>query len=114
MNCRKLRKYEICPNVCSVEFSIHQNSGQHCQANSRVFVEASIADQFLQKLTSIMQSRKLGDPLDKTTFQGPQGDKLQQERVLALIEDGKRNGELVVGGKGTTVNGKVRIPSRSP
>jgi aldehyde dehydrogenase (NAD+) len=54
-----------------------------------------------------MQSRKIGDPLDKETFQGPQGDKLQQERILALIENGKQNAELVLGGKDAKVNGKV-------
>lgn len=58
-----------------------------------------------------MKSRKIGDPLDKGTWQGPQGDKLQQERVLALIENGKQNGELVIGGKAADVNGKVRLIS---
>lgn len=61
-----------------------------------------------------MQSRKIGDPLDKGTFQGPQGDQLQQERVLALIENGKQNGELVLGGKGAKVNGKVRYDMTFP
>ncbi|KAF8847669.1 aldehyde dehydrogenase [Acephala macrosclerotiorum] len=70
----------------ATEFSIHQNSGQHCQANSR--------------------SRKIGDPLEKDTWQGPQGDKLQQKRVLSLIENGKKNGELVLGGKAANVGGK--------
>ena len=92
-----------------VEFSLHQNSGQHCQANSRIFVEESIATDFIEKVSAIMQSHKIGDPLDQATFQGPQGDKQQQERVLALIENGKQNAELVIGGNGAKVNGKVCV-----
>lgn len=54
-----------------------------------------------------MRSRKIGDPLENGTWQGPQGDELQQKRVLSMIENGKKNGELVLGGKATTVGGKV-------
>jgi aldehyde dehydrogenase (NAD+) len=89
------------------EFSIHQNSGQHCQANSRVFVEEGILDQYLEKVVAIMTSRRLGNPLEKDTWQGPQGDETQQKRVLSMIENGKKNGELVLGGKAADVGGKV-------
>ncbi|KAN0108022.1 aldehyde dehydrogenase [Hyaloscypha variabilis] len=90
----------------ATEFSIHQNSGQHCQANSRVFVEEGILDQYLEKVVAIMTRRKLGNPLEKDTWQGPQGDENQQKRVLSLIENGKNNGELVLGGKAADVGGK--------
>jgi aldehyde dehydrogenase (NAD+) len=89
------------------EFSIHQNSGQHCQANSRVFVEEGILNDYLGKVVKIMKSRKIGDPLEKGTWQGPQGDEQQHKRVMSLIENGKKNGELVLGGKAANVGGKV-------
>ena len=54
-----------------------------------------------------MQSRKIGDPLEKGTWQGPQGDKLQHQHVMSLIENGKKNGELVLGGKAANASGKV-------
>lgn len=85
------------------------NSGQHCQANSRVFVEDGILDQYLEKVTKLMQSRRIGDPFESGTWQGPQGDKLQHDRILSLIENGKNNGELCIGGKSAQVNGKVQI-----
>lgn len=58
-----------------------------------------------------MSSSKLGSPEERDTFQGPQGDKLQQQRVLALIEDGKANGRLILGGSEANVNGKVNVLS---
>ena len=64
-------------------------------------------DLFLEKLSSLMQSRKLGDPIQKDTFHGPQGDKAQRDRIVLLLESGKKSGELVIGGTSTTVNGKV-------
>ncbi len=54
-----------------------------------------------------MTSRKLGSPIEKDTWQGPQGDEIQQKRVLSMIENGKKNGELVLGGKAADVGGKV-------
>lgn len=90
-----------------VEFSIHQNSGQHCQANSRVFVHESIAHEFTQKLVDLLQSRKIGDSVDKTVFQGPQGDKLQRDRIVHLLEQGSKDGKVLCGGHAMTVNGKV-------
>lgn len=93
-----------------VEFSIHHNSGQHCQANSRVFVEESIVEPFLEQLVTLMNSRKLGDPSDPSVFQGPQGDRLQRDRIVSLLQKGADDGKVVIGGKSTTVNGKVSRP----
>lgn len=64
-------------------------------------------DAYLEKLTKLMSSRKIGDPSDKSTFQGPQGDKKQQQNVLEFIEEGKQAGELVYSGE--QPQGKVRI-----
>lgn len=94
----------------SVEMSIHHNSGQHCQANSRVFIHESIADEFIQALVKLMTSRTIGDPVDKSVFQGPQGDKLQKDRIVSLLEKGKGDGKVLCGGKAADMNGKVRVP----
>ncbi|KAK7899763.1 hypothetical protein LTR67_003508 [Exophiala xenobiotica] len=92
--------------VRAIEFSIHHNSGQHCQANSRVFVHKSIRDKFVQNLKDLMESRKLGDPSDRETFQGPQVDKAQQERIATFLEAGAKDGKVVTGGKTVSINGK--------
>lgn len=88
--------------------SIHLNSGQHCQANSRVFVHESIAEEFSQALVKLMTSRSIGDPADKSIFQGPQGDRIQKERIVSILEKGKDDGIVLCGGKAADVNGKVR------
>lgn len=67
----------------------------------------------MKKFAALMSSCKLGSPEERDTFQGPQGDKLQQQRVLALIEDGKANGQLILGGGEANVNGKVNVLSNT-
>lgn len=54
----------------STHFSINHNSGQHCQANSRVLVHRKIAETYVKELKQIFSYVKLGDPKDANTFQG--------------------------------------------
>lgn len=70
-------------------------------------MEESIADKFMQELSALMTSRSVGDPADKSIFQGPQGDKEQQNRIMSLLKAGSKDGTVVCGGKGMAVNGKV-------
>lgn len=70
-------------------------------------MEDSIADNFIEELVKLMSSRKVGNPEDKSVFQGPQGDQGQRDRIVSLFEQGGKDGEVLCGGKGTSVNGKV-------
>ncbi|KAH7230170.1 aldehyde dehydrogenase domain-containing protein [Fusarium redolens] len=97
--------------VAATEISIHVNSGQHCQGNSRILIEEFIIDTYLEKLIKLMSSRKIGDPTDKPTFQGPQGDKQQQRNVLELINEGKQAGKLVYTGQVPEGNGAFAPPT---
>ncbi|KAI8410788.1 hypothetical protein FOFC_10647 [Fusarium oxysporum] len=92
--------------VYSVEFSIHHNSGQHCQANSRVFVQRKIAKAFTERLVELLKSRKMGDPEDKSVFQGPQGDRAQRDRILTILEKGLGDGKLICGGKASSIDNR--------
>ena len=49
---------------------VHQ--GQCCCAGSRTFVEETIYDEFVKKMVEKAKNRKLGNPLDTATQQGPQ------------------------------------------
>merc|ERR1719499_1878207 len=76
------------------------NHGQCCIAASRIFVESDIYEKFVKKMTEKAQKAKLGDPLDDTTDQGPQVDQTQFDKILDLIESGKKEGaKLETGGK---------------
>ena len=76
------------------------NHGQCCCAGSRTFVEESIYDEFVKKSVEKASKIKVGDPFDKNTDQGPQVDKDQFDKILDLIDSGKKEGaKLECGGK---------------
>lgn len=84
-------------------FGIFFNHGQCCCAGSRVFIQESIYDKFMEKLIALSKSIAVGDPFKENSFQGPQVSQLQYDRIMAHIEEGKKTGKLALGGsrKGT-------------
>ncbi|KAG1659995.1 Retinal dehydrogenase 1 [Nymphon striatum] len=75
------------------------NQGEVCCASSRTFVDASIYDKFVQKSKERAEKHTVGDPFDESTQMGPLVDKEQFEKVLDLIESGKKEGaKLECGG----------------
>jgi aldehyde dehydrogenase (NAD+) len=86
--------------VEGAHLGIFSNQGQVCCAGSRVFVEDSIYERFLEKSVARAQARVLGDPFDQKTEQGPQVNQAQFEKVLGYIESGKAEGaHLACGGE---------------
>lgn len=76
------------------------NNGQVCCASTRIFVQDSIYDKFLEKSIPLALKRKVGDPFAPDTMQGPQIDEEQFKKILDLIESGKLEGAtLVCGGQ---------------
>ncbi|MFI4988110.1 MAG: aldehyde dehydrogenase [Alphaproteobacteria bacterium] len=81
-------------------FGIFFNQGEVCNAGSRLLVDASIKDAFLEKVVAVGQRMQPGDPLDPKTRMGAIVDKTQLDRVLGYIATGKKEGaELKMGGK---------------
>ncbi|CAG8511684.1 10939_t:CDS:2 [Ambispora gerdemannii] len=81
-------------------YGIYTNHGQCCCAGSRVYVQDSIYDKFVQKYKEFAQSMKIGDPFNHDTFQGPQISKTQFDRIMSYIETGKKEGATCfMGGK---------------
>jgi aldehyde dehydrogenase (NAD+) len=81
-------------------FGLFFNQGQACTAGSRVFVEQTIYDQFVEKSGVRESIRTVGDPFDPRTEQGPQIDQAQFDKVMGYIESGQSEGaKLVCGGK---------------
>nr|XP_033780449.1 retinal dehydrogenase 1 [Geotrypetes seraphini] len=75
------------------------HQGQCCIAGSRLFVEESIYDEFVRRSVEKAKKRVLGNPLTAGICQGPQIDKKQFEKILMLIESGKKEGaKLECGG----------------
>src|SRR6266702_13412 len=81
-------------------FALFFNQGQCCCAGSRLFVEESVYDEFVEKSVARAGRRTVGDPFDVNTEQGPQIDGTQFDKVMSYIDEGKREGaELLIGGK---------------
>jgi acyl-CoA reductase-like NAD-dependent aldehyde dehydrogenase len=75
------------------------NSGQICNALTRILVPADRADDFTDALAAEMASMIVGDPTDSATQMGPLVARRQQERVRGYIDTGQQEGaRLVLGG----------------
>ena len=86
--------------VAGTEFGLFFNQGQCCCAGSRVFVEEKIHAEFVDKLVARARKRKIGDPFEPDTMQGPQVDRDQFDKILGYIDKGHAAGaSCVTGGK---------------
>ena len=80
-------------------FGLFFNQGQCCCAGSRLFVERKVHEAFVEKMLAKARSRKVGDPFDPETEQGPQVSDEQFHKVMGYIESGRRDGaKLLCGG----------------
>ncbi|MED4752814.1 aldehyde dehydrogenase family protein [Brevibacillus choshinensis] len=81
-------------------FGIYFAQGQVCAAGSRLFVQDSVYDQFLDAFSKKAQTIRIGNPLDPMTQMGPQVSMTQLERIEHYVEKGLEEGaNLVLGGK---------------
>jgi aldehyde dehydrogenase (NAD+) len=78
---------------------IYSNSGQACNAGSRLFVQQELFDEVVERLAGYAREAKVGPGLDPETEFGPLVSEEQFERVKGYIDSGVSEGaELVVGG----------------
>ena len=79
---------------------IFYNKGEVCTAGSRLFLEESAHDAFLDRLASHVGKLQQGDPLDPKTRLGPQVSEAQMRTILGYVDKGKAEGaRLVTGGE---------------
>ena len=75
------------------------HGGQGCAITTRLLLPRARYEEGLAIVKAAFEGWRYGDPTDPAHLQGPQISKRQQERVLAYIEKGRREGaRLVVGG----------------
>lgn len=85
--------------IAGAELGLFFNQGQCCCAGSRLFVEKAIHKDFVKELSNRASQRKLGNPFDPTTTQGPQIDGEQFNKIMDYIDRGKKQGaDCVIGG----------------
>src|SRR5215471_10633932 len=68
--------------VAGAFHAIYFHGGQCCTAGSRLFVEKKVHQEFTERLAEKSKERKLGDPLDPKTEQGPQVSQEQMDKIL--------------------------------
>ncbi len=75
------------------------NQGEVCTCPSRMLVQESIYDRFIEKVIARVKAIKVGNPLDDTVTMGAQASKDQYEKILNYLDIGKQEGaEVLVGG----------------
>ncbi len=76
--------------AASAPSAVFGNAGQDCCARSRILVERSVVDRFMQALEKAIKAMRVGDPLDDKTEMGPLISADQRSRVATYIEDGAK------------------------
>lgn len=80
-------------------FAIYHNQGQACIAGSRLILQESIAEEFIERFKAVATTIRQGDPADPATEMGPVASRPHQQRVLDLCKIAGQEGEIVYGGK---------------
>jgi acyl-CoA reductase-like NAD-dependent aldehyde dehydrogenase len=88
-----------------------QNSGQVCIAVKRVYVDDSIYDRVCDELAKLADAAVVGEGLQQGVQFGPLQNKVQYEKVLEFIEDGRKHGNIIAGGVKTEGKGYFIRPT---
>jgi aldehyde dehydrogenase (NAD+) len=94
---------EIENAVKGVISGIFAATGQTCIAGSRLLVQRSIHDRFLERLVAFARTARMGDPMESTTQIGPVTSRPQLEKILKYIDIARGEGaRAVLGGQRAT------------
>ncbi len=78
-------------------------TGQTCIAGSRLLLQESIHDRFVEKLVALAKTARMGDPMSPDTQVGPITTRQQFDKVLSYVEIARKDGaELLLGGAPAT------------
>ncbi|MFV0136992.1 aldehyde dehydrogenase family protein [Streptomyces sp. HMX87] len=74
--------------AAAAPMSFLDNSGQDCCARTRVLVQRTVYDRFLELLAPAVEAVRVGDPADEQTQMGPLISRTQLERVRSYVPEG--------------------------
>jgi acyl-CoA reductase-like NAD-dependent aldehyde dehydrogenase len=86
--------------AASAPMAVFGNAGQDCCARSRILVERSVLDRFMEALEEAVEAIKVGDPLDEATEMGPLISAGQRDSVASFV-----NGDAPVAIRGSAPDG---------
>jgi acyl-CoA reductase-like NAD-dependent aldehyde dehydrogenase len=85
--------------VDAVVFGVYFNQGECCNSGSRIIVQDSIADEFLEKVVNRSKLVKVGDPLDPEVLVGAIASNDQLQTIERYVQEGLESGaKLELGG----------------
>lgn len=82
------------------------NQGEVCSANSRLLVERSIHAEFVKKIQERAKSYQPGNPLDPSSRMGAIVSREQHERIVSMIELGKKDADCIIGGNAVKIDNR--------
>ena len=81
-------------------FGVYTLNGERCTAGSRLLLEQSIYDAFVERLTGRVANIRVGDPFDENTELGPLTHPEHWQRVYGYVTEGQAEGATLAGGSG--------------
>jgi len=87
---------KVAPGIFEGAF---QNSGQVCLAIKRLYVHESVYDEICEELVNIAKNTVVDDGSKQGTKLGPLQNKMQYEKVKGFLDDARKNGNVIAGGK---------------
>jgi 1-pyrroline-5-carboxylate dehydrogenase len=85
--------------VLGVMYSAFGFQGQKCSACSRAIVDASVYDEFVEKLKAKTETITQGPSEDVANYMGPVISAASINKIMSYIEIGKTEGRLITGGE---------------
>ena len=84
------------------------NQGEVCTCPSRVLIQESIYEKFIERAVKRVANVKQGSPLDASTMIGAQASQEQMEKILSYIDIGKQEGaQVLIGGERAHLGGDL-------
>ncbi|MDY0273043.1 MAG: aldehyde dehydrogenase family protein [Advenella sp.] len=74
------------------------NQGEVCTCPSRILIQESIYEAFIEKAIKRVQSIKTGNPLDSATMVGAQASQMQMDKIMSYIDIGREEGAVCLTG----------------
>ena len=75
--------------AATAPYSVFENAGQDCCARSRILVERSVYDRFLELLEPAVKGVVVGDPTDEKTEMGPLVAQAHHDKVSSYLDESK-------------------------
>jgi acyl-CoA reductase-like NAD-dependent aldehyde dehydrogenase len=104
----------VCPDA-DLDVAVHDilmgsffANGEACIASTRILVHVNVRDALAERLAAAATGIRIGDALDAATELGPLVSRPHRERVIARIDDARRDGaDVVTGGSAPDLDGEL-------